>query len=137
VDEAKKRAVSQNVDYDTFKNMVAVAHLKPLHAPNSGRSGEGGMSREDGRGLVCEEVFDMRVESYGHNSSQSRAISCASVILSERMLPSWGYTADGSLPTELQNEAAAAALALMQVGEYKGIGRSGSGGWQVWKRIYS
>uniref|UniRef100_A0A7S1X9I0 Dynein attachment factor N-terminal domain-containing protein n=1 Tax=Tetraselmis chuii TaxID=63592 RepID=A0A7S1X9I0_9CHLO len=32
-DEAKKRAVSQHVDYDTFKNMVSVAHLRPLHAP--------------------------------------------------------------------------------------------------------
>ena len=41
VDEAKKRAVSQNVDYDTFKNMVAVAHLKPIHAQSTGRSGEG------------------------------------------------------------------------------------------------
>jgi hypothetical protein len=33
--------VSQNVDYDTFKNMVAVAHLKLIHAQSTGRSGEG------------------------------------------------------------------------------------------------
>ena len=33
------RAVSQNVDYDTFKNMVAVAHLKPIHAANTAQSG--------------------------------------------------------------------------------------------------
>lgn len=32
IDEAKKRAVRQNVDYDTFKNMVLVAHLKPIQA---------------------------------------------------------------------------------------------------------
>ncbi|KAK9823139.1 hypothetical protein WJX72_000544 [[Myrmecia] bisecta] len=32
-DLAKKRAVAQHVDYDTFKNMVAVAHLRPLQAP--------------------------------------------------------------------------------------------------------
>ena len=31
--------VSQNVDYDTFKNMVAVAHLKPIHAANTAQSG--------------------------------------------------------------------------------------------------
>ena len=30
VDSAKKRAVAQYVDYDTFKNMVLVAHLKPI-----------------------------------------------------------------------------------------------------------
>lgn len=39
VDDAKKRAVSQAVDYDTFKNMVSVAHLKPITAPSSGRTG--------------------------------------------------------------------------------------------------
>eukprot|EP00798_Chlamydomonas_sp_ICE-L_P011935 gene11935-15044_t len=38
IDAAKKRAVGQYVDYDTFKNMVAVAHLKPLHAPNQDKS---------------------------------------------------------------------------------------------------
>ena len=30
MDAAKKRAVAQYVDYDTFKNMVLVAHLKPI-----------------------------------------------------------------------------------------------------------
>ncbi|KAF5833665.1 hypothetical protein DUNSADRAFT_9975 [Dunaliella salina] len=35
IDAAKKRAVSQNVDYETFKNMVSVAHLKPLQAPST------------------------------------------------------------------------------------------------------
>ncbi|KAL6759894.1 PR46bm [Haematococcus lacustris] len=35
VDAAKKRAVAQNVDYESFKNMVAVAHLKPLQAPSA------------------------------------------------------------------------------------------------------
>ncbi len=34
VDAAKKRAVAQRVDYDTFKNMVSVAHLRPLQAPD-------------------------------------------------------------------------------------------------------
>nr|ADI46964.1 PR46bm [Volvox carteri f. nagariensis] len=34
IDEAKKRAVSQRVDYDTFKNMVLTAHLTPITAPN-------------------------------------------------------------------------------------------------------
>ncbi|GFR44031.1 hypothetical protein Agub_g5187, partial [Astrephomene gubernaculifera] len=34
IDEAKKRAVSQRVDYDTFKNMVLTAHLKPITAPS-------------------------------------------------------------------------------------------------------
>jgi len=34
VDDAKKRAVAQHVDYETFKNMVSVAHLRPLHAPS-------------------------------------------------------------------------------------------------------
>ena len=34
VDSAKKRAVAQRVDYDTFKNLVSVAHLKPLQAPD-------------------------------------------------------------------------------------------------------
>jgi Dynein attachment factor N-terminus len=33
VDSAKKRAVGQLVDYDTFKNMVSVAHLRPLGDP--------------------------------------------------------------------------------------------------------
>nr|Q94EY1.1 RecName: Full=Coiled-coil domain-containing protein 103 homolog; AltName: Full=Protein PR46bp [Chlamydomonas reinhardtii]AAK70875.1 unknown [Chlamydomonas reinhardtii]ADF43150.1 PR46bp [Chlamydomonas reinhardtii] len=33
IDEAKKRAVAQRVDYDTFKNMVLTAHLKPITAP--------------------------------------------------------------------------------------------------------
>lgn len=40
VDEAKKRAVLQRVDYETFKNMVLVAHLKPIHAPNERQNGE-------------------------------------------------------------------------------------------------
>lgn len=39
VDAAKKRAVAQNVDYETFKNMVSVAHLRPLQAPNNTRTG--------------------------------------------------------------------------------------------------
>ena len=30
VDAAKKRAVGQLSDYDTFRNMVSVAHLRPL-----------------------------------------------------------------------------------------------------------
>lgn len=30
VDSAKKRAVAQHVDYDTFKNMVSVAHLRAI-----------------------------------------------------------------------------------------------------------
>ncbi|KAG2486205.1 hypothetical protein HYH03_015167 [Edaphochlamys debaryana] len=34
IDEAKKRAVAQRVDYDTFKNMVLTAHLKPTNAPS-------------------------------------------------------------------------------------------------------
>ncbi|GMH37271.1 hypothetical protein BSKO_05144 [Bryopsis sp. KO-2023] len=41
VDDAKKRAVSQHVDYDTFKNMVSVAHLRPIQAPNE-------LKRDDG-----------------------------------------------------------------------------------------
>lgn len=40
VDEAKKRAVAQHVDYETFKNMVLVAHLRPLHAPNHRQEGD-------------------------------------------------------------------------------------------------
>lgn len=36
VDDAKKRAVAQYVDYETFKNMVSVAHLKPIGAEASG-----------------------------------------------------------------------------------------------------
>ena len=32
VDSAKKRAVAQVSDYDTFKNMVSVAHLQPIGA---------------------------------------------------------------------------------------------------------
>ena len=30
IDSAKKRAVAQFVDYETFKNMVSVAHLKAI-----------------------------------------------------------------------------------------------------------
>jgi hypothetical protein len=30
IDAAKKRAVAQHSDYETFKNMVSVAHLRPL-----------------------------------------------------------------------------------------------------------
>ena len=30
IDDAKHRAVKQHEDYETFKNMVSVAHLKPL-----------------------------------------------------------------------------------------------------------
>ena len=33
INDAKFRAVAQHEDYETFKNMVAVAHLKPLQAP--------------------------------------------------------------------------------------------------------
>ncbi len=39
VDDAKKRAVAQNVDYDTFKNMVSVAHLRPIQAASTSRTG--------------------------------------------------------------------------------------------------
>ncbi|WIA44147.1 hypothetical protein OEZ86_010485 [Tetradesmus obliquus] len=39
IDDAKKRAVSQHADYDTFKKLVSVAHLKPLHAPSAGSQG--------------------------------------------------------------------------------------------------
>jgi hypothetical protein len=39
IDAAKKRAVAQNVDYDTFKAMVSVAHLKPLQAPSDRKQG--------------------------------------------------------------------------------------------------
>ncbi|KAK9836303.1 hypothetical protein WJX81_003539 [Elliptochloris bilobata] len=38
-DAAKKRAVAQHVDYEAFKNMVAVAHLRPLQAPAVRQSG--------------------------------------------------------------------------------------------------
>ena len=34
IDSAKKRAVAQRVDYDDFKNMVSVAHLRPIQAPD-------------------------------------------------------------------------------------------------------
>lgn len=37
VDSAKKRAVSQQVDYDTFKNMVLVAHLQPIQASSNSK----------------------------------------------------------------------------------------------------
>lgn len=37
IDDAKKRAVSQNVDYATFKNMVSVAHLKPIQSARAPR----------------------------------------------------------------------------------------------------
>lgn len=40
IDEAKKRAVMQRVDYDTFRNMVLVAHLKPITAPSERQDGE-------------------------------------------------------------------------------------------------
>ena len=40
IDAAKKRAVAQNVDYDTFKNMVHVAHLKPLQSPSAPKMSE-------------------------------------------------------------------------------------------------
>ncbi len=40
IDAAKKRAVAQGVDYDTFKNMVSVAHLRPLQAPSLLPQGE-------------------------------------------------------------------------------------------------
>ncbi|GAX81006.1 hypothetical protein CEUSTIGMA_g8441.t1 [Chlamydomonas eustigma] len=71
IDDAKKRAVSQNVDYDTFKNMVSVAHLQPIQAASATRQ--------------------------------------------DRMLPSWQFNADGSLPEAHQmSDAAAVALKLMQ-----------------------
>jgi len=43
-DEAKKRAVSQHCDYETFKNMVSVAHLRPLHAPSNKSTPVGAMA---------------------------------------------------------------------------------------------
>lgn len=46
IDEAKKRAVGQHVDYETFKNMVLVAHLKPLSAQVAPRIGEGSIELE-------------------------------------------------------------------------------------------
>jgi hypothetical protein len=33
VDEAKKRAVGQAADYETFKNLVSVAHLRAFGDP--------------------------------------------------------------------------------------------------------
>lgn len=36
VDTAKKRAVAQFADYETFKNMVSVAHLRPIGEKTSG-----------------------------------------------------------------------------------------------------
>ncbi len=39
-DAAKKRAVAQRSDYDTFKNMVSVAHLRPIQAPDTHERGE-------------------------------------------------------------------------------------------------
>lgn len=39
VDSAKKKAVSQFADYDTFKNMVSVAHLKPINQPGAKGNG--------------------------------------------------------------------------------------------------
>jgi len=44
-DDAKKRAISTLCDYDTFKNMVSVAHLKPINAPNEGTSVNSAPSR--------------------------------------------------------------------------------------------
>lgn len=41
IDEAKKRAVSQRVDYDMFKNMVLTAHLKPFNVPTAKQEGVG------------------------------------------------------------------------------------------------
>lgn len=35
IDDAKHRAVRQHEDYETFKNMVSVAHLRPLQAMNT------------------------------------------------------------------------------------------------------
>lgn len=39
VDSAKKRAVAQLVGYDAFKDMVSVAHLKPLGDPSTKQGG--------------------------------------------------------------------------------------------------
>lgn len=43
--------MSQRVDYDTFKNMVLTAHLKPITAPNK---------RSDGKLRGVELPFDGR-----------------------------------------------------------------------------
>lgn len=38
VNEAKKRAVQQRVDFDTFQKMVAAAHLVPIQSGSNARA---------------------------------------------------------------------------------------------------
>nr|BCL66156.1 hypothetical protein [Volvox reticuliferus] len=67
IDEAKKRAVLQRVDYDTFKNMVLTAHLAPITAPNkrtNDRPAPCWNFGPDGK-LVKEQVGQTALSSHG------------------------------------------------------------------------
>ena len=56
VDAAKKRAVGQLSDYDTFRNMVSVAHLRPLQAESRADRAAGAAAWNfDGAGQAVAE----------------------------------------------------------------------------------
>lgn len=88
MDAAKKRAVAQNVDYDAFKNMVAAAHLRPLHAPNVMAHG-GSWGGE----MCLPHIFVngwvwMRAANRSHHSSQClTAVVSISFLGSSPLLP--------------------------------------------------
>ena len=62
INDAKFRAVAQHEDYDTFKNMVSVAHLKPLQAPKSKREPEAPAFAFDASG-ARDNVHEMELPS--------------------------------------------------------------------------
>jgi len=77
VDCAKKRAVAQRVDYDTFKNMVSVAHLKPLQAPDEVVRVRGApawrfnsMGQDEGN-----EVNERTIQNYGNVPTEQPSTS--------------------------------------------------------------
>ncbi len=110
VDDAKKRAVGQNVDYETFKNMVSVAHLKPLQAASVPKNG------------TMAPRTSLDATSVSHEAHDT-----------DRMLPSWRYNADGSMATEDQGLLEASALALMQ-GEPQEPASSSGDFYREWRR---
>lgn len=105
VDAAKKRAVAQNVDYETFKNMVSVAHLKPLQAPNSVKHGGFSLSVR----LLLDNTFSMSKEL----RLTLEGPLLASVHCAESSAPAWSFNADGSKPNMSSEEQVAAAARLL------------------------
>eukprot|EP00775_Hariotina_reticulata_P008407 gene8407-8591_t len=125
IDAAKKRAVAQQADYDTFKNLVSVAHLKPLTAPSGKQAGVSSPAWQfDNTGalqaaaaLINVTQAVSRSQSTAHSTTQAPTQCCKQQwIINQHVLPNHvdAASTDKQLQPEHQGVPGSRHLFMLQ-----------------------